>query len=278
MKAKLERRAIGFIGGGNATNCLAAGMIRRGVPPDHIMVSDRHRSKLKHLEQRLGVLTAETNDDVVRFADVLVLSVKPQSMRATLEALSPEAGLHRPLVISVAAGIHTDQVRRWLGADWPVVRMMPNTPTMVGAGATGLFATADVDQAQRRSAMALAESVGLGVWVEDENLMDVVTAVSGSGPAYFFLAVEMLQEAAVNLGLPQAIARTLTAQTALGAARMISESGKDPKTLRHEVTSKGGTTERALSIFERHRLRELFMEAVAGATERGRELARMEDD
>ncbi len=278
MKAKLERRSIGFIGGGNVTNCLAAGMIRRGVPPDHIMVSDLHPPKLRHLEQRLEVLTSEHNDDVVRFSNVLVLAVKPQSMRQTLEALDPEAGLHRPLVISVAAGIHSEQIHRWLGVDWPVVRMMPNTPAMVGAGATALYATADVNADQRRSAMALAESVGLGVWVEDEALMDVVTAVSGSGPAYFFLAVEMLQEAAIGLGLPRAIARALTAQTALGAARMISESGKDPKSLRDEVTSKGGTTERALNIFERHRLHDVFLEAVAGAAERGRELSAMEDD
>ena len=278
MKAKLERRNIGFIGGGNVTSCLAAGMIRRGVPPDHIMVSDRHASKRRNLERQLALLTTGHNDDVLRFANVLVLAVKPQSMRQTLLALSPEVGQHQPLVISVAAGIHSDQIRRWLGVAWPVVRMMPNTPAMVGAGATALYATVDVDPTQRQQALALAESVGLGVWIEDEALMDVVTAVSGSGPAYFFLAVEMLQDAAVELGLPLPIARALTAQTALGAVRMLSESGKDPKTLRQDVTSKGGTTERALEVFQTCGLRETFMQAVAGATERGRELALMEDD
>ncbi|MDJ0654555.1 MAG: pyrroline-5-carboxylate reductase [Xanthomonadales bacterium] len=279
MKAHLEQKKIGFIGGGNAAHALATGLIRRGIPADHIMVSDTFPEKCAALKSELGLLTADNNQDVLRFADLLVLSVKPQSLRSAIQSLDISDIEHPPLVISVAAGIGSAQIRKWLGAEWPIVRVMPNTPAQVGAAVSGLYASTGVSETQRFQAEAFAGASGQVVWIEMEDLMDVVTAVSGSGPAYFYLMTELLEEAAVAHGLSPDQARKLTHQTALGAARMLTETTRSPAELRAEVTSKGGTTERALSILEQGRFHKNFKDAVSGAVLRGRELnSEMEKD
>jgi pyrroline-5-carboxylate reductase len=206
-----------------------------------------------------------------------VFAVKPQVMREVCETLAPQAQATKPLVVSIAAGITAAQLDRWLGGDLAVVRTMPNTPALLGAGVTGLFANARVDAEQRLAAERLLSSAGATVWIEDEGLMDAVTAVSGSGPAYVFLLAEAMQAAGQAQGLPPEVASTLTLHTLLGAARMLAEGDADAAELRRRVTSPGGTTQAAIETFEAGGFRELVARAIANAATRGGELARAND-
>jgi pyrroline-5-carboxylate reductase len=202
-------------------------------------------------------------------------------MRQVCEALAPQARAGRPLVVSIAAGITSAQIARWLGGGEggapAIVRCMPNTPALLGAGVTGLFATPAVGAEGRARAEALLSSVGETVWIDDEALMDAVTAVSGSGPAYVFLLAEAMEDAAKRQGLAADAARALVLQTVLGAARMLVESGEPPAELRRRVTSPGGTTQAAIEAFEAGGLRALVDRAIAGAAERGRALSKAND-
>jgi pyrroline-5-carboxylate reductase len=180
---------------------------------------------------------------------------------------------HRPLLISIAAGVRVDQLERWFGHSLPIVRCMPNTPALIGAGATGLYANLRVSPAQRAQAQHMLDAVGQTRWIDDERLMDTVTAVSGSGPAYFFALVEALEDAAVAQGMSRETARALAAQTCLGAGRMMVESGEDPGVLRQRVTSPHGTTQAALESFAADGLARITARAVAAATRRGEEMA-----
>jgi pyrroline-5-carboxylate reductase len=204
---------------------------------------------------------------------VVVLAVKPQQMRAACLDIAPAVGRSRALVISIAAGIETASIAGWLGEDTAIVRCMPNTPALLQCSATVLYATPQAGEAERRTAHAILESVGFAAWVEREEQLHAVTALSGSGPAYFFLVMEAMEQAAASLGLDPELGRRLTAQTALGAARMVLESDTDVAELRRRVTSPGGTTERALRVFEKRGLRALFEDAIGAAAERSRELA-----
>ena len=204
---------------------------------------------------------------------MVVLAVKPQVMKAVCAEFSALAATSRPLVISIAAGIRIDQLREWLDTDLAIVRAMPNTPALIGAGATGLVANAATSAAQREQAVAILGAAGRTAWIEREELMDTVTALSGSGPAYFFLLVEALEDAAVAQGLPRETARALATQTCLGAGRMLVEANEAPALLRQRVTSPGGTTAAALDAFGAGGLRELVGDAVIAATRRGRELS-----
>jgi pyrroline-5-carboxylate reductase len=203
-----------------------------------------------------------------------VFAVKPQVFRTTAELLAEPVAHRRPLVISIAAGINEPDIRRWLGGSAAIVRVMPNTPALLGAGAAALFANAAVSPAQRATAQAMLEAVGLALWIEDESLMDAVTAVSASGPAYFFLLMELMEAAARELQLPAEMARRLVLQTAFGAARMALESEADAAALRRQVTSPGGTTAAALKVFETGELGALVLRALTAARDRGRELSR----
>jgi pyrroline-5-carboxylate reductase len=198
-------------------------------------------------------------------------------MRAVCEALAPAAQVTRPLVVSIAAGITAAQLERWLGGNLAVVRAMPNTPALLGAGVTGLFANDSVTAEQRQQAADLLEAAGRNVWIDDEALMDAVTAVSGSGPAYVFLLAEAMQAAGESEGLTPDAARTLVQQTILGAARMLDENDELPAELRRRVTSPGGTTQAAIERFEAGRFRELVADAIHAATERGRQLSAAND-
>ncbi len=268
----MSRQVIAFIGGGNMAASLVGGLAAGGWPPSDIRVAEPRAERRAELTGRYPIDVLSDNGDAVAGASLVVLAVKPQVLRAVTAALGPRLREQGALVISIAAGVREPDIRRWLGYDAPVVRTMPNTPALVRSGATALFANPFVSPAQRDLAESVLRAVGMTLWVEDEALMDVVTALSGSGPAYFFLVMEMLEEAGVSLGLERETARLLTLETALGAARMAIESSEDPATLRARVTSPGGTTERAVARLEAAGVRAAFREAVAAARARSAEL------
>ncbi|PBJ82658.1 pyrroline-5-carboxylate reductase [Lysobacteraceae bacterium NML93-0399] len=266
-----------FIGGGNMARSLVGGLIARGAAASQVRVVDPNADIRAGLEADFGVATYADAREAVDGAGTWVLATKPQVMREVCAALAAQAQVARPLVLSVAAGITAGQLDRWLGGDMAVVRTMPNTPALLGAGVTGLHANARVDDAGRARAQALLESAGATVWVEDEARMDTVTGVSGSGPAYVFLLAEAMEEAAIAQGLAPADARTLVQHTMLGAARMLVESGDAPAELRRRVTSPGGTTQAAIETFEAGGLRTLVAEAIGNAARRGGELSAAND-
>ncbi len=269
----MTQQRLAFIGAGNMASSLVGGLIADGWDPAVIGVSDPDAHQLGALTAHFKVSTDTDNRAIISGRDVVVLAVKPQVMREVAHGIATEVQQSRPLVISIAAGIRSGDLERWLGGNCAVVRCMPNTPALVQTGATALFATQQVSNEQKDLAESILRAVGLTVWVEDEGLLDAVTALSGSGPAYFFLVMEALEEAGISLGLNDQTSRLLTLQTALGAAKMALESNDDAATLRQRVTSPGGTTERALEILENGKLRALFIDALAAARDRSRELA-----
>lgn len=263
---------IGFIGAGNMASALAGGLRARGWNRGDIALSDAYPAALEaHAQQ--GLFTTTDNLELLTRSDVLVLAVKPQVMSAVLKPLAALAQEKRPLVISIAAGIPVASLERWLGGELPVVRAMPNTPALVQTGATGLFANAAVSAEQKKAAEEILGAVGLTLWVHDEALIDAVTAVSGSGPAYFFYVMEAMMAAGRELGLDDKTARALTLQTALGAAQMAITADVGPDELRRRVTSPGGTTERAVAAFDEAGLKAIFSRALAACAARGGELA-----
>ena len=274
----MKKHTIAFIGAGNMAGSLIAGLIGDGIDPAQLRVSDPDGDKLQAIADKFGVTTFQDNHSAVSGADVVVLAVKPQTLQTVAEELAADVQSGRPLVISVAAGIREPDLTRWLGGNVAVVRAMPNTPALVRSGATALYANAQTRAEQRDLAESVLRAVGLALWLDDEGLMDAVTALSGSGPAYFFLVMEALQEAGRQLGLPGETARLLTLQTAFGAAKMALESPDDPAMLRQRVTSPGGTTEKAVGVLEDGALRGLFLKALQAAASRSRELAEQAGD
>ncbi|MET0050773.1 MAG: pyrroline-5-carboxylate reductase [Candidatus Thiodiazotropha sp.] len=264
---------ITFLGGGNMATSLVAGLIADGYDRNRITVSDPDREKLSQLAANYGIHAETDNHKALSGADILVLAVKPQVLEAVCREIAEPVQQQKPLIISIAAGIRLATLSEWLGEDLSLVRSMPNTPAMIQSGATGLYASDNVSEEQRSQAESILRAVGLTRWVEEESLIDAVTAVSGSGPAYYFLVMEAMEEAAISMGLDPETARLLTLQTALGASRMAMESSDSPATLRQKVTSPGGTTERALGILEEGELRSLFRKALEGARDRSRELS-----
>ncbi len=269
----MSAQTIGFIGAGNMARSLAGGLLANGWSAKQLLLADPDPDQRRGAEQALGLKTVDDNRAVAAAADVLVLAVKPQVLHAVATNLATAVQQRQPLVVSIAAGIRIADIERWLGGNLALVRVMPNTAALIGSGASGLCANARVSAAQRDLAESILRAVGVTAWVEDEGLMDVITAVSGSGPAYFFLAMEALEAAAVRHGLDARTARLLTLETAFGAAKMALEGGEEPAQLRRRVTSPGGTTERAVQALENGGLNKLFDEAVAAAITRARELA-----
>ena len=264
--------AIAFIGGGNMARSLVGGLLARKVDPSRIVVAEPFAETRHRLAEDFGVRVVEDNAAAVAGADLVVLATKPQVLRAVCQELAPVLAAGT-LVVSVAAGIRSGQLCDWLGGERPLVRVMPNTPALVGAGAAGLYANAATSDAQRGHAQALLEATGRVQWIAREEWMDAVTAVSGSGPAYFFLLVEALEEAGVAQGLPRETARALVVQTCVGAAAMLDAADVPAAELRRRVTSPGGTTQAAVEAFESGGFRALVGAAVAAATQRGRELS-----
>jgi pyrroline-5-carboxylate reductase len=269
----LQNLNITFIGGGNMASSLAGGLVKRGHAPERITLADPRPEQLEALAEKFGVCVTPDNLEAASEAEVLVFAVKPQVFRDAALPLAEAVRVHRPLVISVAAGIAESDIRNWLGGDAAIVRAMPNMPALVGAGAAALYANDRVTAEQRALAQAILESVGIAVWIEDESLMDAVTALSGSGPAYFFLLMEFMEAAGRELGLPAEVARRLTQQTAYGAARLALASGEAPAALRKQVTSPGGTTAAAVAVFEDGKLGAMVARALTAARDRGRQLS-----
>lgn len=264
---------IAFIGGGHMTTSLVGGLRARGFAAQDLQVSDPVADQRGRLAHDFGVRTTPDNAEAVRDADLVVLAVKPQDMAVAARSISAELASRRRIVVSIAAGIRIANLSHWLGGRALVVRTMPNRPALIGAGITAACAGPGVEPADRATVEQVLSSAGPVVWLEAESQMDAVTAVSGSGPAYFFLLVEALEDAGASLGLPRDTARQLAIHTALGSGRMVAESLDSPATLREQVTSKGGTTAAALAVLDRARVRDIFAEAVAEAARRSTELA-----
>ena len=270
--------AIAFIGGGNMARSLIGGLVARGRSAADVRVAEPVPALREALQGDFGVACFDHAEAAADGAAVWVLAVKPQVMREVCAGLAPLARAQRPVVVSIAAGITAAQLSRWLDSpDLAIVRAMPNTPALLGAGITGLYANAHVDATQRAQASTLLEAVGPTVWIDDEHQMDAVTAVSGSGPAYVFLLAEAMQAAGVAQGLTAEAARALVQQTLLGAATMLTRLDEPADVLRARVTSPGGTTQAAIETFEAGGFRDLVARAIAAATERGRQLSAAND-
>jgi len=262
---------FGFIGGGNMAASLIGGLISGGCSPRQFRVSDPDPSQRDRLRRRFGVQVAEENRDAAEGADVVILAVKPQMASAALKSLSPAADAS--LYLSIIAGIQEADLRRWLGTGGSIVRAMPNTPALLGCGIAALYAGPAVSEGARELAESVMRSSGGVVWVDEEQLLDPVTAVSGSGPAYFFLLMEVMTRTGISLGLDPGAARLLTLETALGAARMALESDASVAELRQRVTSPGGTTAAAIEVLESRGVPDAIAEAVRVAARRAAELA-----
>ncbi len=264
---------VGFLGAGNMGRAIIAALLRSGCPAENISVGEPQAAARESLSRDFGIAANADNQAAIRTADVVVVAVKPQDMASVLAPLTQALAARKPVVLSIAAGIRINDLQNWCGVDSRIVRAMPNRPALVGAGATGLFAANNVSAAQRELAERVMQSCGAVVWLPREELIDVVTALSGSGPAYFFLLAEAMTDAAVQLGLDAAAARSLAIATLHGAGSMAIQPEADLPTLRQQVTSKGGTTEAALRVFDEAGLRAIVARALAAATQRGAELA-----
>lgn len=275
-RAMLTGRQIGFVGGGNMAEALLAGLLRQGLTtPDRLVVSDPLSVRREWLGRNFSVVVTDANQTAVRGADIVVLCVEPQVLDDVLAELAPSLRSH-PLVISVAAGYPLSRVQAKLTGATRLVRAMPNTPSAIGVGVTALSLAAGLSASDRQAAEQLFESVGTVVVVE-ERLMDAVTGLSGSGPAYVFAMIEALADGGVLMGLPRATAQVLAAQTLAGAARMVLEQGTHPAVLKDRVASPGGTTIAGLSRLEQGRLRATLMSAVTAAAQRSQELGKEEN-
>ncbi|MEI8207897.1 MAG: pyrroline-5-carboxylate reductase [Methylococcales bacterium] len=270
----MNTQKIGFIGGGNMASSLLSGLIASGHSPQHLWVSDVNPEALKSLAETLHVNTSINNADVINAVDVVVLAVKPQILNEVAINAAPLIQQKKSLVVSIAAGISQTSLSQWLGAETAIVRCMPNTPALVLTGATALHANTQVNAEQHDLAENIMRSVGIALWVDNEGDMDAVTAVSGSGPAYYFLLMEAMEKAALELGLSETTARLLVQQTALGAAKIALESSESPEQLRKRVTSPGGTTQRAIETFEQGGFTELVSKALHAAKDRSIEMSK----
>ncbi|HEY9034064.1 MAG TPA: pyrroline-5-carboxylate reductase [Pseudomonadales bacterium] len=264
---------IAFIGAGNMAQAMIGGMIANGIAPAAIRAADPFAGSREAVQKQFGIHASEDNRAVIEGADVVILAVKPQQMQALCIDIRDSLLAQQPLLISIAAGIRCAMLESWLDNSLAIVRCMPNTPALVQKAASALYANPQVSTGQRQLAGELVSSFGSVDWVADERLMDAVTALSGSGPAYFFLVMQAMMEAGEALGLAPEVARNLTLQTALGAADMASTADVDVAELRRRVTSPGGTTEAAIACFEQGGLRELFLQALNAADARSKTLA-----
>lgn len=263
---------ICFLGGGNMASALIGGLLANGFAASALSVVEMSAPARERLAAKYPVRISTAPDAALQDADTLVLAVKPQDMKVALAAVT---GFSREkLVVSVAAGLRIETLSRWLGGHAKIVRCMPNTPGLVGAGITGLFAAPAVGEEERRRAETILRAVGEVVWLPEERLLDPVTAVSGSGPAYVFWFIEQLAAAAVKLGIAPEEALKLAKHTVFGAARLAMESAETPETLRKNVTSKGGTTEAALQVFAEERLAERLIRGIEAASRRGEAMGR----
>lgn len=263
---------LAFIGAGNMARAIIGGLITNGYPAENIWASEPDTSKLLDLQEQ-GLKTTCNNNEAVAAADIVILAIKPQVLKTVAEEIADTVQIKQPLILSVAAGIMTTSMDQWFGGNTSIVRCMPNTPALVQTGANGLYANSKVTGAQKTQAETILQATGITLWVDEESQLDAVTAVSGSGPAYYFLVMESMIQAGIKLGLSEDVATQLTLQTAMGAARMAKNSDVDPAELRRRVTSPKGTTEQAIKRFMDGGLPELFDEALQACNDRSVELA-----
>ncbi|HYN12391.1 MAG TPA: pyrroline-5-carboxylate reductase [Burkholderiales bacterium] len=257
---------ISFLGGGNMANALIGGLIAKGFERGSLSVIELSPAARERITGMHGVQASAAPDAATAQADTLVLAVKPQDLRAALSGFS--GSLKKKLVISIAAGVRLDALSRWLDGHRKLVRCMPNTPALIGAGISGLYALPEVSPAERQQAETVLGAVGEVIWLPEERLLDPVTAVSASGPAYVFWLIEQMARAGQMMGIAQDVSLRLALQTVVGAARLAASSGESPAQLRKNVTSKGGTTEAALEVFDEEKLAERFARALEAASRR----------
>ncbi|MFK7731335.1 MAG: pyrroline-5-carboxylate reductase [Pseudomonadales bacterium] len=265
---------IAFIGAGNMANAIIGGLIAKGVDPSQIIAADPYQPSLDSLHEQHGVACAVDNTAAVAGADVVVLAVKPQVLETAVQEIKDSVHENSPLLLSIVAGISVASMESWLDGQPAIVRSMPNTPALVQCGATALFANSQVSDAQRSNAESIASAIGITAWVEEESLLDAVTAISGSGPAYYFAIMEAMQSIAQDMGLDAELAERFVHQTALGAAQMAINSDVDVGELRRRVSSPGGTTLAALERFESGNLHGLFATALEAARQRAQDMAK----
>ncbi|MCP5128268.1 MAG: pyrroline-5-carboxylate reductase [Pseudomonadales bacterium] len=265
---------IAFIGAGNMAGSIIGGLIESGHPPSLISAADPFPASLQRLREIAPINVYEDNASAAAEADVVIMAVKPQVMAEASNSIARAVRARRALLISIAAGVTITSMQARLGPDAAIVRCMPNTPALLGCGASALFANSKVSALQREQAQSVLSAVGISCWVPSEEALDAITALSGSGPAYFFLFMEAMIDAGCKLGLDRDTATAMTLQTALGAARMATESDVDLVELRRRVTSPGGTTEKALASFESAGLRNIVDNALQAAAGRAAEMAR----
>jgi pyrroline-5-carboxylate reductase len=269
---------IGFIGGGNMAQAIIHGLLQAGHQPDRISCADPsadQRAAVGAINNKIKL--TDDNGALAAGCDVLVLAVKPQIMAGVAEKLADSQRAGDQLIVSIAAGITLQSLIGWFGPAASIVRVMPNQPSLISAGMSGLCATDNVDTNSQKAATYLLTAIGEAAWFDDEQLIDAVTAVSGSGPAYFYLIMEVMQEIAGELGLDKETARLLCTQTALGAARVAVHDDEDLATLRAQVTSPGGTTAAALDVLENAGIRDIFRRALVAARDRSVELGQVDD-
>ena len=273
----MSNSKIAFIGGGNMARSLIGGLVATGMSSKDISVSEPKADLREKLTKDFGVNALEENASAVMGANVIVLAVKPQILQEVVIPLGDLIAKARLLLISVAAGVTCSSIERWVGSQPALIRVMPNTPALIGAGISALYANSNVSDDQRALAEKIVIAVGKTVWIEEESLMDTVTAVSGRGPAYFFYMMQAIIDAAVREGLDAETARLLSLETALGAARLAIESTENPDILQKQVTSPGGTTEAAIQVLNDYGVQNTLQKAVSAARARGNELAKFLD-
>ncbi|MCU7799802.1 MAG: pyrroline-5-carboxylate reductase [gamma proteobacterium symbiont of Lucinoma myriamae] len=274
-------KKIGFIGSGNMAYSLIGGLTSTGMKGQSIWISDPNTEKMTPIASQFSVNMTNSNIELVQSVDIIILAVKPQQLAQVCTEIAASVAKTKPLVISIAAGVLSKDIESWLNQNQDkqsspaLVRCMPNTPALVQSGATALFANKQVSNEQKTLAESILRAAGLTLWLENESDMDAVTALSGSGPAYFFLVIDAMEKAGIQLGLDEKTAHLLAIQTAFGASKMALESNDSPETLRKKVTSPGGTTEKAIGILQEGQLEALFAKALEGARDRSIELAQI---
>ncbi len=269
----MRQATIGFIGGGNMARSMVSGLVGSGFNAKKIWICDKNQEKLDVFQQAYGVFGCKDQVELVENCSVIILAVKPQALPSVVEAIGKQIKRKQPLVLSICAGVDMQQLSQWFGEKTAIVRVMPNTPALLQCGASGMFANEHLAEQQKNLTEHIMRASGVAVWVKEEHQMDVVGALSGSGPAYFFLMMEIMSDVAIKLGLSEKQAKLLTTQTAYGAARMALESPDSVEKLRLKVTSKGGITEAAVSTLEKSGIRDMMEQAMLNNVKRGKELS-----
>jgi pyrroline-5-carboxylate reductase len=269
----MENCTIAFIGSGNMSRSLIGGLIANGIKLEQLLATDPDNDQRNAIAKQFGISTLENNNEAISKADVILLAVKPQVMHEVVSGIADSIKGTSKLVISIAAGVNINSISQWLNVSAAVIRVMPNTPSLIQAGAAALYANEHTSESQKNTAEAMMRSVGTAIWLDSEEQMDAVTALSGSGPAYFFYFMEAMEKTAIEMGLSEENARLLTIETAVGASKMALLSSSDPAELRKQVTSPGGTTEQALNTLMQGKMDELVRKAMEAAKQRSIELS-----